>query len=87
MAMGERITGGLVLGASLAFSSTVLAIKVLDDGNELSSLHGRDVLSILILQDIVAIGLLAGGKTTDALGFDIAAFTIAAAAGASIADG
>jgi len=59
LAMGEHISGGLVLGASLAFSSTVLAIKVLDDGNELSSLHGRDVISILILQDIVAIGLLA----------------------------
>ncbi|WP_262963760.1 cation:proton antiporter family protein [Methylobacter psychrophilus] len=59
LAMGQRISGGLVLGASLAFSSTVLAIKVLDDSSELSSLHGRDVLSILILQDIVAIGLLA----------------------------
>lgn len=59
LAMGERITGGLVLGVSLAFSSTVLAIKVLDDSNELSSLHGRDVLSILILQDIIAIALLA----------------------------
>lgn len=59
LALGERIIGGLVLGASLAFSSTVLAIKVLDDNKELSSLHGRDVLSILILQDIVAIGLLA----------------------------
>jgi predicted Kef-type K+ transport protein len=49
----------MVLGASLAFSSTVLAIKILDDSRELSSLHGRDVISILILQDIVAIGLLA----------------------------
>jgi transporter, CPA2 family (2.A.37) len=43
----------------LAFSSTVLAIKVLEDSGELSTLYGRDVLSILILQDIVAIGLLA----------------------------
>lgn len=56
---GEQTTGGLILGASLAFSSTVLAIKVLEDNGELSSLHGRDVLSILILQDIVAIALLA----------------------------
>lgn len=54
-----HITGGLILGASLAFSSTVLAIKVLEDSGELSTLHGRDVLSILILQDIIAIGLLA----------------------------
>jgi len=53
------VTGGLVLGLSLAFSSTVLAIKVLEDNGELSTLHGRDVLSILILQDIVAIALLA----------------------------
>jgi len=57
--LGEQTTGGLVLGASLAFSSTVLAIKVLEDNGELSSLHGRDVLSILILQDVVAIALLA----------------------------
>lgn len=57
--LGEKTMGGLVLGASLAFSSTVLAIKVLDDNGELSSLHGRDVLSILILQDVVAIALLA----------------------------
>ncbi|WFP50578.1 cation:proton antiporter [Methylomonas sp. EFPC3] len=55
----RHVTGGLVLGVSLAFSSTVLAIKVLEDNGELSSLHGRDVMSILILQDIVAIGLLA----------------------------
>jgi glutathione-regulated potassium-efflux system ancillary protein KefC len=59
LVLGEHTIGGLVLGASLAFSSTVLAIKVLDDNGELSSLHGRDVLSILILQDIVAIALLA----------------------------
>ncbi len=54
-----HLTGGLVIGVSLAFSSTILAIKVLEDRGELSTLYGRDVLSILILQDIVAIGLLA----------------------------
>lgn len=61
--LGEQTTGGLILGASLAFSSTVLAIKVLENNGELSSLHGRDVLSILILQDIVAIALLAFADT------------------------
>ena len=54
----EKTLGGLILGASLAFSSTVLAIKVLEDNGELSSLHGRNVISILILQDVVAIALL-----------------------------
>lgn len=57
--LDQQVTGGLVLGISLAFSSTVLAIKVLEDNGELSSLHGRDVMSILILQDIIAVGLLA----------------------------
>ncbi len=55
----KHVTGGLVLGISLAFSSTIFAIKVLEDSGELSSLHGRGVLSILILQDVVAIALLA----------------------------
>ncbi len=55
----KHITGGLVLGVSLAFSSTVLAIKVLEDSGELTSFHGRDVLSILIFQDLIAIALLA----------------------------
>jgi len=59
LGLGTQATGGLVLGASLAFSSTVLAVKVLEDSGELSSFHGRDVMSILILQDIVAIALLA----------------------------
>lgn len=57
--LDKHITGGLVLGMSLGFSSTVLAIKVLEDNGELSSFHGRDVLSILILQDLIAIALLA----------------------------
>jgi glutathione-regulated potassium-efflux system ancillary protein KefC len=57
--LNKHITGGLVLGISLAFSSTVFAIKVLEDNGEWSSLHGRDVLSILILQDVVAVALLA----------------------------
>lgn len=66
-ALGQQLTGGLLLGASLAFSSTVLAVKVLEDNAELSILHGRITLGILILQDIVAVGLLAlagGGQPT-----------------------
>lgn len=55
----QRITGGLLLGISMAFSSTVLAVKVLEDNRELGSFHGRTVMGILILQDVVAVGLLA----------------------------
>lgn len=69
----NQVTGGLVLGVSLAFSSTVLAVKVLEDSRELGTFHGRTVMGILILQDIVAVALLAvaGGQQPSvwALGF------------------
>lgn len=69
----HQVTGGLVLGASLGFSSTVLAVKVLEDSRELGTFHGRTVMGILILQDIIAVALLAvaGGQrpTLWALGF------------------
>ncbi len=75
---GGHLTGGIILGASLAFSSTVLAIKVLEDNGELSTFHGRDVLSILILQDIIAIGLLAAanGKTPSPWAFCLLALPL-----------
>jgi glutathione-regulated potassium-efflux system ancillary protein KefC len=57
--LNRQITGGLLLGTSLAFSSTVLAVKVLEDNNELFTLHGRLALGILIFQDVVAVGILA----------------------------
>lgn len=61
----QHLTGGLLLGMSLAFSSTVLAVKVLEDNRELETFHGRTVMGILILQDVVAVGMLAmvGAKT------------------------
>ena len=57
--LGGRVTGGLLLGTSLAFSSTVLAVKVLEDSQELGTFHGRAALGILIFQDIVAVLILA----------------------------
>jgi glutathione-regulated potassium-efflux system ancillary protein KefC len=51
-------TNGLFIAVGLAFSSTVLAIKLLEDRQELNSYHGRIAVGILVLQDLVAIGLL-----------------------------
>ena len=60
----QKLTGGLLLGVALAFSSTVLAVKVLEDNGEIETFQGRTVMGILILQDLVALGLLAlaGGE-------------------------
>ncbi len=75
----NRVTGGLVLGVSLAFSSTVLAVKVLEDNRELGAFHGRTVMGILILQDIIAVALLAvaGGQRPSIWAFGLLALPLA----------
>lgn len=54
----------LILGTALGFSSTVLAAKMLESRRELRSFHGRVSIGILIVQDLVAVALLAsmGGQ-------------------------
>lgn len=49
----------LVLAIPLGFSSTVLAAKVLEGNRELRAVHGRVAIGILIVQDVVAVALLA----------------------------
>lgn len=52
----------LLVAFALAFSSTVLAVKVLEERGESVSLHGRVAIGILIIQDIVAVIFLAVSK-------------------------
>jgi Kef-type K+ transport system membrane component KefB len=47
------------LAVALAFSSTMIVIKLLSDKAELDTIHGRITLSVLLIQDIVAIIVLA----------------------------
>ena len=48
----------LILAVALCFSSTVVAAKVLEQKKELRAFHGRVAIGILIMQDLVAVGLL-----------------------------
>ncbi len=52
--LGFNSTSALYLGAALAFSSTVLVVKILSDKKEIDTLHGRIALGILIIEDFVA---------------------------------
>lgn len=45
----------LVLGFALAFSSTVFAVKVLEDKGDLTAFYGRIAIGILIMQDLFAV--------------------------------
>jgi len=49
----------LLVGIALAFSSTVLAAKMLEVKRELGIFHGRTAIGILIVQDIIALVVLA----------------------------
>lgn len=46
------------LGLGLAFSSTVVVVKILLDKKELSSLYGKLSLGILLLEDLIAVLVL-----------------------------
>jgi predicted Kef-type K+ transport protein len=48
----------LLIGFALSFSSTVFAIKILEEMGESSALHGRMAVGILIMQDVFAIVFL-----------------------------
>lgn len=56
---GLDLTGALIVGFALSFSSTVFAVQALERNNETASLGGRLAVSVLILQDLLAVGFLA----------------------------
>ncbi len=45
----------LIIAFALSFSSTVFAVKVLDERGENNSLHGITAIGILIIQDLIAV--------------------------------
>ena len=61
LSSGTGLPVGLAFALAVAFgfSSTVLAAKVLEGNKELRAVHGRVAIGILIVQDVVAVVLLA----------------------------
>lgn len=58
LAWGLDARPGVMLAVALAFSSTVLAAKALEDRNALNAFYGRVAIGVLVLQDVVAVALL-----------------------------
>ncbi|MBT8119183.1 MAG: cation:proton antiporter [Gammaproteobacteria bacterium] len=52
---GLSVPESVLIAFALSFSSTVFAVKVLDDKSEMSSLHGKIAIGILIMQDLLAV--------------------------------
>ena len=56
---GLTTTAAIVIGLTLAMSSTAFALQVLEEKKELQLRHGRTAFAILLFQDLAAIPLLA----------------------------
>ncbi len=56
--IGFDIIASIYVGVALAFSSTIIIMKLLSDKRQMDSLHGKVAIGILIIQDFVAIGAL-----------------------------
>ena len=74
LAQGE----GALIAVALAFSSTVVAAKVLESKRELRAFHGRVAIGILVMQDLVAVGLLStlGGEAPSLWAFGLLALPL-----------
>lgn len=55
LGVGLEPMTSLYVAAALAFSSTIIIVKLLSDKRELDTLHGQIALGILIVQDLVVI--------------------------------
>lgn len=66
--MGLDWYEAMMLAVALSFSSTVLAAKVLESKRELRAFHGRVAIGILVMQDLLALLVmaLASGQTPSA---------------------
>ncbi len=53
--MGFVNLEAIYIALLISFSSTMLVIKLLSDNREINTLHGRIIVGILVVQDIVAI--------------------------------
>ena len=49
----------LLIGFAFSFSSTVFAVKVLEERGEMASFHGKLSIAILVMQDLFAVIFLA----------------------------
>lgn len=60
--VGYSLNQLLIISFALSFSSTVFAVKVIEDNGDMKSLYGRVAIGILIMQDIFAVVFLTVSK-------------------------
>jgi len=72
----EQITS-IYIGLILTFSSTMLVVKLLSDEENIDTLHGRIILSILLIQDLlIIIALTLLNITKESFSLDLIGFAL-----------
>jgi Kef-type K+ transport system membrane component KefB len=64
VALGLDAVSSLYVGIGLAFSSTIIVVKLLSDRREIDDLHGRLAVGILIVQDLIVVAVMIVVVTT-----------------------
>src|SRR5262245_45589911 len=76
LALGGAWQAGLALGGIAAMSSTAIVSRLLAERGELDGPHGREVIGVLLLQDLAVVPLLvvipALGQKAEVLGVALA---------------
>jgi len=74
--LGYERLDAVYIGVALSFSSTMIVVKLLSDRGELDTLPGRVTLGILLVQDALAIFVLAGQSNINDPSFGPVALSI-----------
>lgn len=69
--LGFTTTESVYLGIIIAFSSTMLVVKILSDKKELDTLHSRIIVGFLVIEDVVAIIALTALSTLNTFSLNV----------------
>ena len=83
--LGFSWQAGLVLGGALAMSSTAIVSKMLAERMELGTPHGRDIMGILLFQDLAVVAFLIVIPSLNRTGAELATALAFAAFKATVA--
>jgi len=75
--LGFSLLEAIYLSLIVAFSSTMIVLKLLSDKKELDTLHGRIIIGLLLIQDVFAIIALSVLTSIDNLSISPILFSVA----------
>lgn len=58
LALGLPLAPAVYLGVAVTFSSTIIIVKLLTDQGDLERLYGRQVIGLMVVQDLIALAVL-----------------------------